>query len=470
MIISETRVRSHRSTRYGVLMRVVFSSLLTIVALASPLNGQTAPPDPNDSASTSQVDDELPLRGRERLAIVCTIVLLALIYTTVYSFLRDFVAKKTPVWRFALPWVVLGVLVGLASLAWGLTSPLETVTGDPTTASTTSQDASWFESITGRFSPRNSWFATVTLPELTLLIVSTFGPLGGVLCTMFDGTLSLPRYDRTKKEIKLGYIVDCAYGWGGAFAVFLVLPTDINLGTNLMKGIATAFVAGYAGRAIIAKALGQLTARINEVAGTIENEDKALTMSREQLEGKTVDQNKLTQAIEESSPTGRTLIFNEAMQVLQDYSEFPSERVARTVPIFKALVKSDEEHDQLQRYHAALGRALMKGKEDFAAAEKSFTDAIRIRDKEVKGANVDRDYEFYRAVCRISMPESDQDKDEIIKDLTNAAKDSDVRRLYNKKKKEPKSDAETISKWRDMLNKQYKEAGKDEVLVLDLDE
>jgi hypothetical protein len=378
--------------------------------------------------------ETLGRKGREHIAISCVIILLVLMYVTVYAFLKsgirrserkqsDTTQNDTPKTRWQRPlaqkfllhgFMILGLLA-LVLAAWFLTSPLDA-------------ESSWG-------APRENWFANITLPELTLLIVATFGSLGGMLFTMLDNKLTLPSYDPEAREIKLGYLVDCAYGWGGAFAVFLVIPGNLTINDNLMKVIGTAIVAGYGGRAVMERSLGKILARVNEVEGTFAKEDAALTKTREKLEGKDVPDDDLAKAIKESSATGRTLIFKEVQDFLEQHGDDPT-RVDRTLPILTALTKSDDQQ-QIQRYFASLGYALLRAKKepDYEAALHAFQEAIKIR-KNVNAA-ADGTYELGRAVCKIKL---EGDKAEIEEDLRVAAAEGDIKERYAKQK--AASDAE----------------------------
>jgi hypothetical protein len=101
------------------------------------------------------------------------------------------------------------------------------------------------------------------------------------------------------------------------------------------------------------------------------------------------------------------------------------ERMARTMPIFQALIDLDQK-EKFHRSHAQLGYCYKdKLLPDYAAAIHCLTKAIEIRDRDrVKGWTI---YEFNRAVCRIALDRerggtSSLDvRDAILADLRRAA-------------------------------------------------
>jgi hypothetical protein len=150
-----------------------------------------------------------------------------------------------------------------------------------------------------------------------------------------------------------------------------------------------------------------------------------------------VEQEELNKAVSEAPKAVKARIFYRAREVRSQFWRKSEDKstMARTIPIFEALIKADTEN-QYHRNHGQLGYAL-KDKleptlEDYRRARDELSTAIELRDKsDVAGF---RAYEFNRAVAGIMLLKGDNSlteeqrntlKEEIDNDLAEAAKDDD---------------------------------------------
>ena len=108
-------------------------------------------------------------------------------------------------------------------------------------------------------------------------------------------------------------------------------------------------------------------------------------------------------AIENASPAVKVQIFYQAQRLRSETwaSHDKKPLMERTIPIFEALVASDQE-GRFHRNFAQLGYALKDRRNpDYAAAEKHLSKAIEVRGPwREYGYTI---YEFNRALCRIKM-------------------------------------------------------------------
>jgi hypothetical protein len=124
------------------------------------------------------------------------------------------------------------------------------------------------------------------------------------------------------------------------------------------------------------------------------------------------------------------LIFAQAQQVRSDNWRRNPVKMARTIPVFEALIKVDGD-EQYHRNYGELGFALKdKDPPDYARAKEQLDEAIRIRNRVGDGDDpYFRLYEFSRALCEIALdpasnsgnPTGDPLKQEILDDLKAAA-------------------------------------------------
>jgi hypothetical protein len=117
-------------------------------------------------------------------------------------------------------------------------------------------------------------------------------------------------------------------------------------------------------------------------------------------------QQELNDAIRDASPNVKAQMFYQAAAMRQENWEDPSKKakMARTIPVFRALIACDRD-DEFHRNYGQLGYALKDQRPpDWANAEAALTKAIQIR-----GSGVEHNwvfYEFNRALCRINLDEN----------------------------------------------------------------
>jgi tetratricopeptide (TPR) repeat protein len=164
----------------------------------------------------------------------------------------------------------------------------------------------------------------------------------------------------------------------------------------------------------------------------------------------------LKEKIKSSSVSTRASIFFEARKFRRDnYKKYP-EKIERLVPIFEALIESDDE-EIYHRNYAQLGYILKDKKiKEYDRARVVLSKAIEIRDRLGEtGFNI---YEFNRAICNIEtdpdfkngQPSSEQVKKLILDDFRKAFQ---IERWKNAIERDLKSKTETsITKWLKLNN------------------
>jgi hypothetical protein len=152
---------------------------------------------------------------------------------------------------------------------------------------------------------------------------------------------------------------------------------------------------------------------------------------------KEVEIDKLMEAIIGASPSVKTTIFYKAWDVRTNNWRDNKPIMERTIPIFRALKKSDV-NKEYHMNHGQLGFAL-KDKRDpnWAEAEAELTEAIGIRGRwEEKGWLF---YEFNRAICRIMLESTAADsksrealREGILADLRSSTHSEELQDLIQK--------------------------------------
>jgi hypothetical protein len=175
----------------------------------------------------------------------------------------------------------------------------------------------------------------------------------------------------------------------------------------------------------------------------IDKEAKTWRPVRQQLYAREADvvvpQAELDTVVREASPDMKSDIFYEAARVRRETWQTDKTRMERTIPIFRALCRTDTEN-KYHANHGQLGFAL-KDKEnatqgDYEEAERELTTAIAIRDR-VSPGKILPFYEFNRAVCRIRLGATfeqrvgDRAVDEITSDLREAYAHSYFRKIID---------------------------------------
>lgn len=258
--------------------------------------------------------------------------------------------------------------------------------------------------------------------ESALLLLTFAGVLGGLSYAMRERQIELPHSQPDKEHmINLGILADCFVGVAGAYVVFLIIPSNID-DLNSIQVLATGVIGGYGGRILITQVLGgvlkqevdqlkdqvnQNTNKITQTELEIKNSVKALALLERQfdedfeLPPEEIEQ--LKQCIKAASPTAQSLILKQAKDIRVANKKNNKLLMARTIPVFEALVESDTQ-ECFHRNYAQLGYTLKdKTEPDWEKAQFNLTKAIEIRDKLQEKPEKFWFYEFNRAICTIQL-------------------------------------------------------------------
>ena len=208
---------------------------------------------------------------------------------------------------------------------------------------------------------------------------------------------------------------------------FLVgyLWTRLHLGKALTDDIET-----------LGAQLNQMASIVTSLEEQPETDKKALSLVERLLNpilGTPIPtQDELNAAMKPASTPARSRIFFKAQKLREENWKDDKAKMARTIPIFRALIAADVEN-VYPANHAELGFAL-KDQDDQhrREAEEELSKAIEIRDNlGEKGYLI---YEFNRALCRIYQdagfkagPSDDKTKKAILADLRAAAQEPSVK-------------------------------------------
>jgi tetratricopeptide (TPR) repeat protein len=166
-----------------------------------------------------------------------------------------------------------------------------------------------------------------------------------------------------------------------------------------------------------------------------------LTQLNDDVSKPDLDQNDLTKAIQDASPSMKAQIFYEAQKDRSNnWNNTP--RMQRTIPVFRALIACDSK-GVYHRNHGQLGFALkdlgfaLKDQGKLEEAMKELDKAIQIRD--LRKENGFEKYEFNRAACRIKLdgefkkhkpePSKPDAKQQILNDLKAACTGDQMKNL-----------------------------------------
>ena len=259
------------------------------------------------------------------------------------------------------------------------------------------------------------------------------GLLGGLLYSiLLDQKLELPSWDGN--ALKPGFLGEIFVGISGAFIAYSFLPeiltnpaprNDSNLS---LLAFVTGVVGGYGGKAILDTALNKVIKRIETAdlakekaesqAKELEQRKHILDLVNLQIqEGLNLSElSELQEKLEAASENVKERAFNlahDARSLGRRTLTF-KDRVNRTIPIFEALVASDNNNAS---YNAELGYAYISSQPPDLNQAISYLDrAIELR---IPGASTEQDswkYEINRAIARIGLGNS-QSRDDILKDL-----------------------------------------------------
>ena len=198
------------------------------------------------------------------------------------------------------------------------------------------------------------------------------------------------------------------------------------------------YMAGELKRADLGSELSEVRSRMQRIEEQNLKDASALGAVQQMLnppEGiHGISESELISKIKAASSQVKAQIFYQARIVRTENwkREATKYKMERTIPIFRALITSDEE-DKYYANYGQLGFALKdKRKPDYQGAERVLSRAIEIRGSWKRQGWVS--YEFVRAICRIHMDPNFQnhsasgseDRQKIFDDLSVAAKSQDV--------------------------------------------
>jgi predicted chitinase/tetratricopeptide (TPR) repeat protein len=256
------------------------------------------------------------------------------------------------------------------------------------------------------------------------------GALGGLLYSiLLDGELELPSWSKKNpNNLNPGFLGEIFVGIGGSLIAYKFLPQELGKPGLEITIFVTGLVGGYGGKAILDAALSKVIDRIKTADLA---KEKAESQSKE-LEEKTYIRNLVNQQIQEglnqselselkeklegASDDVKKIVFNlahDARSLGRRTLTF-KDRVNRTIPIFEALVASDNNNPS---YNAELGYAYISSQPPDLNQAISYLDrAIELR---IPGSSTEGDswkYEMNRVIARIGLGNS-QSRDDILKDL-----------------------------------------------------
>ncbi|NCR56949.1 MAG: hypothetical protein GPJ01_03700 [Microcystis aeruginosa LL13-06] len=256
------------------------------------------------------------------------------------------------------------------------------------------------------------------------------GALGGLLYSiLLDGELELPSWSKKNpNNLNPGFLGEIFVGIGGSLIAYKFLPQELGKPGLEITIFVTGLVGGYGGKAILDAALSKVIDRIKTADLA---KEKAESQAKE-LEEKTYIRNLVNQQIQEglnqselselkeklegASDDVKKIVFNlahDARSLGRRTLTF-KDRVNRTIPIFEALVASDNNNPS---YNAELGYAYISSQPPDLNQAISYLDrAIELR---IPGSSTEGDswkYEMNRAIARIGLGNS-QSRDDILKDL-----------------------------------------------------
>lgn len=259
------------------------------------------------------------------------------------------------------------------------------------------------------------------------------GALGGLLYSiLLDGELELPSWSKKNpNNLNPGFLGEIFVGIGGSLIAYNFLPQELRKpgdpGLEITIFV-TGLVGGYGGKAILDAALEKVINRIK----TADLAKETAESQAKELEEKTYIRNLVNQQIQEGLNQSELSEMQEKLESATDDVKERAfnlahdarslgrrtltfkDRVNRTIPIFQALVASDNNNPS---YNAELGYAYISSQTPDLDKAISYLDrAIELR---VPGSSTEGDswkYEMNRAIARIGLGNS-QSRDDILKDL-----------------------------------------------------
>ncbi|ASC72722.1 uncharacterized protein XM38_036800 [Halomicronema hongdechloris C2206] len=275
------------------------------------------------------------------------------------------------------------------------------------------------------------------LPEwfqYRVFILTFSGVVGGILYTvMLDGKIEMPYMSEDGRDLQIGILGDILLGISGAYLLDFVTdyPSDTSLSNFNILLAAKGIVGGYGAKALLNMALEKVLKRIHrmetvtqeavqkkqELSHQVEelsDQNQSLTESGELIDQVNLQVNEglpsrqladLKQRIRSASPDVRQRIFGlvKEMRSMSWRSQGLRNRTTRTIPIFEALVASDERYHP---YHAQLAFACKDAvPPELDRAIVELDRAIELRGEQEQAATWK--YELNRAIARIEKEYSE---------------------------------------------------------------
>ncbi|MDQ0626011.1 hypothetical protein [Paraburkholderia graminis] len=152
------------------------------------------------------------------------------------------------------------------------------------------------------------------------------------------------------------------------------------------------------------KNVNEMGKKVSDLERQAAADSTALSIILKQLSGDLdappILQSTLDEAVKNASKAARTSIFLQAQSVRRQMRKSDPKKMELTIPIFRALISSDQEKTYHQNY-GQLGYALKdKVVADWLEAESALSIAIGIRDGSAQRGWLM--YEFNRAICKIN--------------------------------------------------------------------
>lgn len=316
------------------------------------------------------------------------------------------------------------------------------------------------------------------IPYSTYGLIALFGAFGGFLYGTRLSALTFPHRKPDSHALHLGFINDLLVGIGGAIVIFLIVPGtfefDPTKPVEFLRGIATAFLGGYGGYALIDKVLNQKLKEIEEkmeeekVQSRTEAQLKEWIDSylREESEKLPKNTDEIAKQIREASLKTQTEILTAAQDARKnafikfvrqpDAKKPEAEReyqqyVEKVFFLFEALANIPD----ADKYHRIYGQLAFacKGKleADYRRALDNIEKAIATRQDQPGGEM----YEFNRAICQLmlkkegKLEESVKFKRNVAQDLIKFAGTKAGQHILPKMLDETNKKPDTIRMWQE---------------------
>ncbi len=279
-------------------------------------------------------------------------------------------------------------------------------------------------------------FLQTVIPFATYWVIGISGAFGGFLYGTRLHGLAVPHRTRRKYIFDLGFINDLLVGIGGAIVIWLIVPGEFKFDpvepVQFIRGIATAFLGGYGGYALIDRVLNQ---KLKEIEEKMEeekeqsNEEAKLrewvdSYLREDANEKAQNAKEISAQIKAASLTTQLAILTTAQDARKeafikfirqpDNKKPEAEReyhqyVDKIMFLFETLAAIPD----AEKYHRIFGQLAFacKGKTqaDYPAALTNLEKAIATRQGKPGGEM----YEFNRAICHLILQDEGRQADDV---------------------------------------------------------